>query len=108
MSAARTNSNKPALPAYSKLTVKFQPSPRNCDVFGHFHRSGLLIGQQPVNFDVPECSSDRRLSDCDGAYCLFHNTSVSDSDESEISYIIRFADSCKWVTVISDAYVYKE
>ena len=43
-----------ALPAYSKLTVKFQPSPRNCDVISRFQRSGLLIGQQPVNFDVPE------------------------------------------------------
>lgn len=29
---------------------------------------------------------------------------ICDSDESEISYILRFADSCKWVTVISDAY----
>ena len=33
---------------------------------------------------------------------------ICSSDESEISYILRFADSCKWVTVISDAYVYKE
>lgn len=33
---------------------------------------------------------------------------ICDSDESKISYILRFADGCKWVTVISDAYVYKE
>lgn len=27
-----------------------------------------------------------------------------DSDESEVSYILRFADNCKWVTLASDAY----
>ena len=26
------------------------------------------------------------------------------SDESELSYILRFADNCKWVTIISEAY----
>lgn len=27
-----------------------------------------------------------------------------DSDESELSYILRFADNCKWVTITSEAY----
>ena len=27
-----------------------------------------------------------------------------DSDESEFSYILRFADNCKWVTITSEAY----
>ena len=27
-----------------------------------------------------------------------------DSDESEVSYILKFADNCKWVTLASDAY----
>ncbi len=27
-----------------------------------------------------------------------------DSDESELSYILRFADSCKWVTITSESY----
>ena len=27
-----------------------------------------------------------------------------DSDESELSYILKFADNCKWVTVTSEAY----
>ena len=29
---------------------------------------------------------------------------LSNSDESELSYILRFADSCKWVTITSEAY----
>jgi hypothetical protein len=29
---------------------------------------------------------------------------TTSSDESEISYILRFADDCKWVTITSDAY----
>ena len=27
-----------------------------------------------------------------------------DSDESELSYILKFADSCKWVTITSESY----
>ena len=29
---------------------------------------------------------------------------ICDSDESEISYILRFADGCKWVTITSEDY----
>lgn len=29
---------------------------------------------------------------------------ICDSDESEISYILRFADNCKWVTITSEKY----
>ncbi|MDD7517156.1 hypothetical protein [Ruminococcus flavefaciens] len=27
-----------------------------------------------------------------------------DSEESELSYILRFADNCKWVTITSESY----
>lgn len=29
---------------------------------------------------------------------------TSNSDESEVSYILRFSDGCKWVTITSEAY----
>lgn len=53
---------------------------------------------------APEQNSKDQFSDMFCKEMKEEGYVICDSDESEISYILRFADNCKWVTITSEKY----
>ena len=54
------------------------------------YNPNLLDREQFINFFCEEMKKNGYVT--------------SNSDESEVSYILRFSDECKWVTLVSEAY----
>lgn len=54
------------------------------------YNPNLLDREQFINFFCEETKKNGYVT--------------SNSDESEVSYILRFSDECKWVTLVSEAY----
>ena len=53
---------------------------------------------------APEQHSKDKFLDIFCKEMLKEGYVICNSDESEVSYILRFADNCKWVTITSEAY----